>query len=116
MAAAVTIQQAFQNVNPYPINLQVLQQVASLRGLTLTATLTPEIAQSAAYNLALADLYNWIALAPNISQGGQSYSLTDAQRQNLRDAASRLYIKYADKEEAAQKCTTPIYGYKGTVL
>lgn len=56
----------------------------------------------------------WLSSAPDISQGGQSFSFTDEQRILMRNRAHALQDKYMDVEEALQN--NPVYGYKGSRL
>lgn len=109
---ATTVQESLKGVNAYPVPLRTLVEVAEARGLSLTAEATKEVLDSEAYNLAVADLLLWLSLAPNISQGGQSYSFSEEQRTQLRNRANALFAKYGD-DGAASK---PIYGYKGSRL
>jgi hypothetical protein len=64
------------------------------------------------YRKAEADVYMWLSNAPDVSQGGQSYSFTDEQRKFFRQQAKAIYE--ATGEATASKTT--IYGYKGTRL
>ena len=109
-----TVLESPKGVNAYPIPLRTLTSVAGKRGLQLTADATQEIQKSKAYNLAVADLLMWLSDAPDISQGGQSYSFTDEQRKEFRNRANSLYRDFgADNEAGTPK---PIYGYKGSRL
>lgn len=109
-----TVLESLKGVNAYPIPLRTLTSVARKRGLQLTADATQEIQKSKAYNLAVADLLMWLSDAPDISQGGQSYSFTDEQRKEFRNRANSLYRDFgADNEAGTPK---PIYGYKGSRL
>lgn len=107
-----TVLESLKGVNAYPVPLRTLVEVAEARGLSLTAEATKEVLDSEAYNLAVADLLLWLSIAPNISQGGQSYSFSEEQRTQLRNRANALFAKYGD-DGAASK---PIYGYKGSRL
>lgn len=109
-----TVLESLKGVNAYPIPLRTLTSVAGKRGLQLTADATQEIQKSKAYNLAVADLLMWLSDAPDVSQGGQSYSFTDEQRKEFRNRANSLYRDFgADNEAGTPK---PIYGYKGSRL
>ena len=109
-----TVLESLKGVNAYPIPLRTLTFVAGKRGLQLTTDATQEIQKSKAYNLAVADLLMWLSDAPDISQGGQSYSFTDEQRKEFRNRANSLYRDFgADNEAGTPK---PIYGYKGSRL
>lgn len=63
------------------------------------------------YKKAVADVLMWLSNAPDVSQGGQSYSMTDDQRKQLRMRAMAIYQETGDD---TRKQT--IYGYKGSRL
>ena len=95
--------EALKGLNSYPVPLRTLVETAEKRGLNLDTETTAEILKGKAYNLA----------APDVSQGGQSYSFTDEQRTQLRNHAKALYKDFDDDSGSANK---PIYGYKGSRL
>lgn len=111
---AATVLESLKGVNAYPIQLRTLTDVMERRGLSAEDTATQEVLRGAGYNLALADLLLWLSLAPNITQGGQSFSFTDEQRLQFRNRANRLYAQYGDAQDAVQH--KPVYGYKGSRL
>ncbi|MCM1168901.1 MAG: hypothetical protein NC324_03090 [Bacteroides sp.] len=86
--------------------------MAEGRGIALDGEATAEVLHGKAFRLASADLLLWIALAPNISQGGQSFSFTDEQRLRLRQQAQAAYDELEPEDEAAGT----VYGYKGDSL
>ena len=106
-----TVLDTLKGINAYPVPLRTLVEVAEVRGLTLTAEASQEELVGRAYKLAKADLLLWLSLAPNITQGGQSYSFTDDQRQQLRNQAQDLYDE-CDEGTVVK----PVYGYKGSRL
>ena len=54
----------------------------------------------------------WLSKAPNISQGGQSYSFSEDERKDFRNEAKGLYDECGeDKADILPK-----FGYKGTRL
>ncbi len=108
-----TILDALKAISAYPIPLRTLYEVCIRRKLDETAEATKEALATASYNLAVADLLLWLALAPDISQGGQSFGFTDEQRDRLRARAQKLLGQYADETEAASAAS---YGYKGSRL
>lgn len=83
------------------------------RGLYGEEDFTSETAADKDYNLSVADTLMWLADAPNVTQGGQSYSFTDEQRQQFRNRAKALYSEFAKGDTIAPKV---IYGYKGSRL
>lgn len=107
-----TVLEALKAVSAYPVPLRTLVETAEQRGLTLSVEATKEVLSGRDYRLAYADLLMWLSIAPNITQGGQSFSFTDEQRQQLRYQAKALYDEL-DEESAAAKT---IYGYKGSRL
>lgn len=109
-----TILEALKGVNAYPVPLRTLVEMAERRGLDLSAEATKAVMDGADYNLAIADLLLWLAFAPDITQGGQSFSFTDEQRLQFRNRANALYKEYGATDEAGTP--KPIYGYKGNRL
>lgn len=107
-----TILETLKGVSAYPVPLRTLVETAEFRGLSLAEAATQEVMVGKAYKLAKADLLLWLSLAPNIGQGGQSYSFTDEQRQQFRNQAKALY----DECDEVSAATKPIYGYKGSRL
>lgn len=107
-----TVLETLKSVSAYPVPLRTLVETAEKRGVVLTDTATQEAMVGKAYKLAKADLLLWLSLAPNIGQGGQSYSFTDEQRQQFRNQAKALYDECGEVSAA----TKPLYGYKGSRL
>ena len=107
-----TILESLKSVNAYPVPLRTLVEIAERRGLSLTSEATQAELRGKDYKLATADLLLWLSLAPNISQGGQSYSFTDEQRQQFRNRANALFDEFGEETSSVQ----PTYGYKGSRL
>lgn len=106
-----TVLEALKGINAYPIPLGSIVDTAEYRGLNLPDEASQEKMQSAAYKLAQADLLLWLSLAPDVSQGGQSYGFTDEQRVQFRNRANALFRECDDSGQ-----TKSIYGYKGSKL
>lgn len=107
-----TILESLKGVNAYPVPLRTIVEIAERRGLSLTSEATQAVLRGKDYKLATADLLLWLSLAPNISQGGQSYSFTDEQRQQFRNRANALFDEFGEETSSVQ----PTYGYKGSRL
>ena len=112
MSATLTIRDALQGVNAYPVPEAALLSTAARRGLSLDAAATDDVLSGRDYRLATADVLAWLAGAPDVSQGGQSYSFTDAMRAAFRSRAAAIYA--AEGEDDTASGTT--YGYKGSLL
>ncbi len=111
---SATILESLKSVNAYPIPLRTIVDEAERQGLTLADEATQEVLRSKAYNLALAALLLWLSFAPDITQGGQSYSFTDEQRLQFRNRSHALQDRFMNEEEKVQN--KPVYGYKGSRL
>lgn len=107
-----TILDALKGINAYPVPPHTLNSIAAVRGLTLTDAATGEALKGKDFKLAKADVLMWLSKAPNISQGGQSYSFSEEQRKDLRNEAKWLYDE-CDEDTTA---ILPKFGYKGTRL
>ena len=104
----MTTKEGLLSVTGYPIPYRALEGIAAKRGLTLTDAAEPS---SPSYRLALADLYMWLFAAPNVAQGGQSYSFTDEQRRWWKSLALRIY---EELEPDTAKGLLGNYGYMGS--
>lgn len=103
-----TIVESLRALTAYPIPMPTLVSIAEGRDLS---PYDYTDATSADYRKAQADVYMWLSNAPDVSQGGQSYSFTDEQRRYFRQQATAIY-----NEAGSTKTTKTIYGYKGTRL
>ena len=102
-------------VTAYPIAPQTIEAWATYWGLDLQQQATPPLMQSQEYRLVKADLWDWLALAPNISQGGQTYSFTDEQRTLFKQRAASIRSS-VELDPDEQPAATSLYGYKGSTL
>ncbi|HBC22169.1 MAG TPA: hypothetical protein DC009_08950 [Porphyromonadaceae bacterium] len=107
-----TYLECLKGINAYPVPLRTVAEAAERRGLTLSAEASAEGLLGREYRLVRADLLLWLSLAPNISQGGQSFSLSEDQRKALRREAQAAY----DELEPGQAAATATFGYKGDRL
>lgn len=105
------IRDALKSISSYPIPFKTLQEVAERRGMQLDDEATTEVLQGNLFNLVIADLLLWLSFAPQVTQGGQSYSFTDEQRLQMRNRANDLFAMYDN--DCKQKTQ---YGYKGSRL
>lgn len=104
-----TILDNLKVINPYPVPASVIQGAAIKNGLDIESELDREVMLSKEYNLCRADILSWLSYAPNISQGGQSYSFSEDQRRQFQYEAESIRCEY-------QLTGKPRYGYKGSKL
>ena len=107
----MTLIDYLRGLTNYPVSEEALQSILSKRGAGDT---TAYEAGSKQALLAAADLYNWLSTAPDVSQGGQSYSLTDEIRRLYRRKANAYYRLCGEPESVTQETAT--FGYKGDRL
>lgn len=104
----MNVADTLKGLSAYPIPERTIEAIAAAHGLALA----DEAENIPSITLAKADVYAWLAMAPDVSQGGQSFSFTDEQRKQLRLKASALY----DEAVAGDERKTTLYGYKGSRL
>lgn len=109
---ATTCIEALRSINAYPIPPRVFDRIAVERGLNLEENLTTEGAKGKPYRLAKADVLMWLSKAPNVSQGGQSYTFSDEQRDEMQCEARSIYNAVGEQADAVGV----VYGYKGDRL
>ena len=102
-----------RGINAYPIPVKEIIGACEYRGVGYNEEATADLMNGKGFNLVKADLLLWLSIAPNISQGGQSYSFSDQQRKDLRNQAQALYAEFEPDGSAVQR---PVYGYKGSRL
>lgn len=106
----MTLIDYLRGLTSYPVPEEALQSILSKRGLDGKRTMTDDKLLC----LVTADLYSWVALAPDISQGGQSYSLLYSVREYYRKRANELYRAGGEPVEEVKAKVQ--YGYKGERL
>lgn len=109
----MTVRESLLAISAYPIPMRTIEATALKRTVDLDGDADKSTVASSAYRLALADLYVWLFFAPNVGQGGQSYSFTDAQRDWWKKQAMAIYEELEDDALSALKTT---YGYMGDKL
>lgn len=104
----MTILESIQTVSAYPVPAKVVREFAEKQGLNVDTAITNAIRESGAFKAALAEAYEWLADAPNVSQGGVSYNLNDIQRRYYRAKAESLRLELGMSKRR--------YGLKGRLL
>ena len=107
----VTLLSSLQSINAYPVPQSFFETAAASRGIDLEAEISQEALNSKAYRLTRADVLMYLSVAPNVSQGGQSYTFDEDQRRKFSNEALEIYDELA--EDNSPKTN---YGYKGSRL
>lgn len=105
----MTTLDALKSISNYPTPQRTFDRIAVVRRISLTQEATPEILLSREYQTAEADLMNYLASAPNVSEGGVSFSFSQAEKEQFKRQASFIM----------SGIDTPVrshFGYKGENL
>lgn len=108
-----TISELLQSISTYPIPENVILEAGIKNGIEVNLEADKEVIESRGYKLAKADIYTFLAGAPNVSQNGISFSFSEDQREFFLSVASSIR-----KEEGVTDPTTSGqgYGYMGEDL
>lgn len=98
-----------RSLTAYPVPEETITAILEARGFGSRDLFTASTNDFRA----TADLYRWLSTAPDLSQGGQSYNLTDQTRAYYRQRANDLYRTAGELDEIETKTQ---YGYKGDRL
>ena len=108
----MTILQSLKSLSGYPLPMPSLINVVTEAGLAGDAEITSETYKSAEYKRAKAKVYLLLAEAPDVSQGGISYSFSDEDKKYFRMQAQALLDEVGDDISAV----TDEYGWMGEDL
>lgn len=109
----VTINSSLKCISAYPISDEVIANVCTKRGLTPSDEFTAATFSTSTYQLSKADIMIYLSQAPDVSEGGVSFSFSDAQKSYYRKSAIAVYKTLGDTDAIAQLNN---YGYKGSRL
>ncbi len=107
----MTIQQSLKSLSAYPIPSATIANIAEGLGLVAEAEATREVRASRDFKRAQAQVYLFLVEAPNVSQGGVSFSFTDEERRRFRLRAESLLEEAGDEDNLLGD-----YGYMGSDL
>lgn len=107
----MTILESLRCLSGYPIPTITIEDIAENAGLCCSYELTQELRNSADYKRAKANVYIWLASAPNVSQNGISYNFTADERKRFKDNAESILTELDKNNILVNK-----FGYKGEDL
>lgn len=105
----MTVRDYLRSLTAYPLPEETITALLEARG----SCADDQYAPRGNVLVVTADLYRWLSTAPDLSQGGQSYSLDSDTRAYYRRKANELYRSVGKLGEVD---TTVQYGYKGDRL
>lgn len=91
---------ALISLTNYPIPMPVIENIMDSEGLDAETTETSkELRNGAAFKRCTAAVYSFLAKAPNVSQGGISYSFSEDERKRFAQIASSILSELGDQDE-----------------
>jgi len=102
----MNIKDSFLGITNYPIPSTVADNAVDDNGLDGTDEATQEVRASKLYNLALAEIYDFLATAPTVQQSGVIITISDTQHALYSEKAAMIRAKF-DVEDSG------LYGYQG---
>ena len=105
----MNILQSLKSLSGYPLSQLSLENAIEEAGLMAASEADANVRQSAPYKRAKAHVYLMLAEAPDVSQGGISYSFSDEDKKHFRTLAQGLL------DETGEDTTTfsDNYGWQG---
>lgn len=104
----MTILEALQAVNSYPISNTHIEVICLDRGLASTDEYTQVIGASQVYRLATADTYFYLANHPDLTEQEVSIKQAAEIKKQLLSLANKIYFEFDDP-----KYTGFTYGFIG---
>ena len=109
----MNVLQSLKSISSYPIPTATVEDIAEGAGLTVDTVMTTEIRNGKEYKRAKAQVFLFLSEAPNVSQGGITYSFSEAERNRFRSRASNILNEIG---EGGEDAALPEFGYKGEDL
>lgn len=106
----MNIRESLKGLTGYPIPSATLDYIMAAADIDGTGDFNPSTAKTAAYKKAEGYLFRYLSEAPNISQGGVSYSFTTEDRTRFANRAKSL-LEAAGVEEEDEVGIN--FGYQG---
>ena len=104
----MTVSEALQSINSFPIPDLFIEKVGIDRVLDITVDYTAAISITSAYELATADVYLFLYGQPSITEQEVGINNTQAIKQGFLDIANGIYASYDDAKFTGGK-----YGFIG---
>lgn len=115
----ITLTNHLQGLSAYPIPKRAIDSIAVKRDIYSDQDVTYRKGDEKlqrTVSLCEADVYAWLSMAPDVAQGGQSYSFSDAERAAFRRKANALYRACGEEESVISDGKATAFGYKGDKL
>ena len=102
--------QSLRSLSAYPIPNTTLEVILTSVGLGTPESFTSETEKTEAYQRAKAKVYMFLSEAPNVSQGGVSFSFSQVEKEMFSNRAEVILTRLGDDEGQS----SVNYGYLGS--
>lgn len=109
----MTIREALKGLTGYPIPTTTLDYILTASDVDGAGEFSVAISQSAEYKRAEGYVFRYLSEAPNVSQGGVSYSFTADDRTRFANRAKSLLIAAGVEDECEMGVN---FGFQGEAL
>ena len=90
---------ALMSITNYPIPAPVIENIMDAAGLYGDDETSPEVRQGEPFRRATAGVYQYLSEAPNVSQGGITYSFSEDGRTRFAQRAGNILAELGDDQE-----------------
>ena len=94
----MTISEALISLNSFPIPSSLIERVGIDRELTITDDYTKTISIKEGFQLAIADVYQWLSVHLDIKEQEVSFSQNEESKKRFASMANDIYYKYGDEK------------------
>lgn len=95
---------AIKAMSSYPIPAATIENIIEEAGLDAEADFTKEMRASDQFKMAKALTYAFLSEAPNITQGGISYTFSEDERSRFQKKSSNLLAELGEDEGSDIPC------------
>ena len=95
---------AIKAMSSYPIPAATIENIIEEAGLDAEADITKEMRASDQFKKAKALTYAFLSEAPNITQGGISYTFSEVERSRFQKKSSNLLAELGEDEGSDIPC------------
>ena len=94
-----TILNTLKALTNYPIPEALIERALTDRGIEASDAYDSMVGRSADFRMTVADIYRFLVDAPNISQDGISFSISDEMRKRYAAKASIIEQQYGGDDD-----------------
>lgn len=96
------VSRVLMSLTNYPIPMPIIENIMDGEGLDIDTEIDKSVRQSAAFKRCQAKIYFFLASAPNVSQGGISYSFSQSEREYFTRAANHILNNLNDTQDTTE--------------